>query len=85
MDTIKSELTVIIPVFNEEDAIAETLDGLIPFSENHSGKIIVVNDGSTDDTAKLLEYYKEKLKIITHPYNCGYGAALKPVGRVSVA
>ncbi len=83
MNTMESMLTIIIPVFNEEDAIAETLDELIPFSEKHSGKIIVINDGSTDNTAKVLEYYKEKLKIITHPYNCGYGASLKTGIRAS--
>jgi glycosyltransferase involved in cell wall biosynthesis len=83
MTTKKNNLSIIIPVFNEANAIAKTLDELIPFSRTQGATIIVVNDGSTDGTSEILEPYKEQVQIITHPYNCGYGAALKTGIRAS--
>lgn len=74
---MNSELTVAIPVFNEEDGITKTLDELIPFAEKHHWDIVVINDGSTDKTAQRLQNYDRKCRIIHHPYNRGYGAALK--------
>ena len=42
-------LTVVIPVYNEEKAIAGTLEELLPYARRHHWKLIVVDDGSTDD------------------------------------
>ena len=42
----------------------------------YAGDIIVVNDGSTDDTANILEQYPA-IRTITHPVNKGKGTALK--------
>ncbi len=81
------ELSIVIPAYNEEDSITETLNKVIGAIDD-SGinyEIVVVNDGSKDNTGKLLEEYKsknyetikDKLKIITHKFNKGYGAGLK--------
>lgn len=70
-------MTVIIPVYNEEKAIGQTLDELLPCIEDNGWRLIVVNDGSDDGTGQILESYGERLLVICHPYNCGYGAALK--------
>lgn len=70
-------LTVIIPVYNEEQAIQSTLDELIPIAQSCAWQIVVVNDGSNDKTEMLLNSYTTKCRIINHPYNLGYGAALK--------
>ena len=70
-------LTIIIPVYNEEQAIESTLDELIPVAKSHAWQIVVVNDGSKDKTGMLLKSYSAKCRIINHPYNRGYGAALK--------
>lgn len=75
------EFSVIIPCYNEEDAIEETLEALladIPASANFD--IIVVNDGSTDKSGNILEQLAKKLdrlRVINHSQNRGYGAALK--------
>lgn len=70
-------LTVIIPVYNEEQAIRGTLEELIPIAQSRAWRIVVVNDGSNDKSETLLRSYTTKCRIINHPYNRGYGAALK--------
>lgn len=70
-------LTIIIPVYNEELAIQDTLDELIPIAQSRAWQIVVVNDGSIDKTEMLLNSYATQCRIINHPYNRGYGAALK--------
>lgn len=70
-------LTIIVPVYNEEQAIRGTLDELIPIAQSCAWRIVVVNDGSNDKTEMLLHSYTTKCRIINHPYNRGYGAALK--------
>jgi len=71
-------LSIIIPAYNEQGAIAETIKGLkkelSDIDLNY--EIIVVNDGSTDKTKKILEKISG-IKLINHPYNKGYGASLK--------
>ena len=73
-------VSVVIPCFNEENAIVDTLDRLRnTFDQtNVNYEIIVVDDGSQDASAKLLREYKsDNLQIVTHPVNIGYGASLK--------
>jgi glycosyltransferase involved in cell wall biosynthesis len=70
------KLTVIVPVFNEEAAIEKTINELVLFSKSKEWEILVVNDGSTDNTVSILEKFPE-IRVISHPYNKGYGAALK--------
>jgi glycosyltransferase involved in cell wall biosynthesis len=72
-----NSLTVIIPAFNEAKAIRPTLEELLPYCETNGWRLIVVDDGSEDDTAGILEAFSSKLQVIRHPYNRGYGAALK--------
>jgi glycosyltransferase involved in cell wall biosynthesis len=69
-------ISVVIPAYNEQSAIERTigdvhkaLAGGPPF------EIIVVDDGSSDDTAALAG--KAGARVITHPHNVGYGRALK--------
>jgi dolichol-phosphate mannosyltransferase len=60
-----------IPVYNEE----RHLEGVLREVRRYSPEILVVNDGSTDRTPELLAQ-QEGLRVITHPHNRGYGAAL---------
>ena len=80
-----TKLTVIIPVYNEAKAIGQTLDELLLAVEDKGWQIIVVNDGSVDSTAEILEAFDERLRVIHHPYNRGYGAALKTGIRASAS
>lgn len=74
----KINLSVIIPAYNEEKIISETIEGL---KNQLSGlnlvyEIIVINDGSTDKTREILEKIP-KIKTVNHSENRGYGATLK--------
>ncbi|MBW2278430.1 MAG: glycosyltransferase family 2 protein [Deltaproteobacteria bacterium] len=73
-------VTVVVPAFNEEGAISETV-GRISTALTEAGTehaIIVVDDCSTDGTAAELESLDTKhLRVIRHGRNRGYGAALK--------
>ena len=60
-----------IPVYNEERHVVAVLNEV----RRYSPDILVVNDGSTDRTGELLAR-QEGLRVITHPSNRGYGAAL---------
>lgn len=70
------KLTVIIPVFNEEAAIENTLNELIDYDTKNEWQILVVNDGSVDNTKSILANFNS-VKVVEHPYNKGYGASLK--------
>ena len=72
-----AKMTVIIPVYNEEKAIGQTINELLPFVEEKEWQLIVVNDGSEDGTAEILHGFSPRLRIIQHPFNRGYGASLK--------
>jgi len=67
------EITIIIPAYNEEEGIADVITRLKKLPEKYG--ILVVDDGSTDDTYKIAR--AAGVKVIRHPYNKGYGAALK--------
>jgi glycosyltransferase involved in cell wall biosynthesis len=81
---IMSKLSLIIPVYNEEENIDLLLEGIIA-SRNQiverSGisdlEVIAVDDGSRDKTAEILKRYSGEVKVLTHASNRGYGAALK--------
>lgn len=64
---------VVIPAYNEEDTIAEVVRGLA--AENLGVDILVVNDGSSDGTGRILRDLPAV--TVTHPINLGYGAAVQ--------
>jgi glycosyltransferase involved in cell wall biosynthesis len=70
-------ISIVIPAYNEEHGIAGVLDELnaILVGTNQSSEIIVVDDGSTDNTVQVAQ--KMGVTLVQHPYNRGYGAALK--------
>ncbi len=69
-------LTIIIPAFNEEAGIGETLRILEPYANKNSWKVFVINDGSTDNTKNVIDNYNF-VETISHKVNRGYGASLK--------
>lgn len=69
------KISIIVPAFNEEGAIEETIAGLRGYLSDGC-EIIAVNDGSEDRTKELLERMSD-IKVINHAENLGYGASLK--------
>jgi len=73
-------LTIIVPVFNEKKFISKIIRKLINLKKIKK-QIIIVDDGSSDGTTKILKnsYLKNKKisKIIFHSHNRGKGAAIR--------
>jgi len=71
------KLSTIIPVYNEKDTILKILEKIeavvLPFER----EIIIVDDGSTDGTKKIVESLKDKYKVILHEENQGKGSAIR--------
>jgi glycosyltransferase involved in cell wall biosynthesis len=63
---------VIVPTYNNHKTLKKVLDSILDFTTN----IIIVNDGSTDDTFEILQQYSQ-LTQIHHPKNIGKGRALR--------
>jgi glycosyltransferase involved in cell wall biosynthesis len=74
------QFSLIIPSRNEADG----LRALLPALSRHvprDTEIIVVNDGSTDDTPAICASYG--VKVVSHPYSMGNGAAVKSGARAA--
>lgn len=72
------KISIIIPVYNEEDSIGNTLSEVKRVMDNLKleYEIITVNDGSSDKSKEILEK-EEGIKPINNSYNLGYGASIK--------
>jgi glycosyltransferase involved in cell wall biosynthesis len=71
MDELR--LCVVIPTYNNQKTLAGVLDDILMFTSN----IIVVNDGSTDDTANILKIFSDRIRVVSYIPNRGKGYALK--------
>lgn len=74
-------LSVVLPAHNEEAIIGQTVRTVIETlaSWKHPFEVIVVDDGSRDRTGEIVEEIAtsdERVRLVTHPVNQGYGAAL---------
>ncbi len=69
-------LSVVMPAFNEEATILEAIDEVL--ASPWVTEVVVVDDCSTDDTARLLETVADpRVRVLHHDRNCGKGAALR--------
>ena len=71
------KLTIILPAKNEAKNITAVLQSIQ--SLELGAEVLVINDGSTDNTAELAE--QGGAKVISHPYSQGNGAAIKTGAR----
>lgn len=71
------KISIVLPAKNESAAIGQTLAQIQQLQLAH--EIIVVNDGSTDQTKQVAE--TAGAKVVTHPYSKGNGAAIKTGAR----
>lgn len=68
------KISVIVPVFNSEKTIRRCIDSI--FNQSYENfEIIIVNDGSTDKTKKILNEYNDDRIIIINQKNFGTGVA----------
>ena len=76
---MQNKISIVLPAKNESAAIGQTLAQIQQLQLAH--EIIVVNDGSTDQTKQVAETVGAK--VVTHPYSKGNGAAIKTGARTA--
>jgi len=74
-----TDISVVIPAKNEQISIANLINKLQKTLSIHEFEIIIIDDGSTDNTAQLA--LDAGAKVISHPYSKGNGAAIKTGAR----
>jgi glycosyltransferase involved in cell wall biosynthesis len=72
-------LTVVVPIYNEEENLPVFAARAIEYCRAHHWDIIFVDDGSRDKTNKILDEFVTlpNVRVIRHKINHGYGGALK--------
>ncbi|MFC2062039.1 glycosyltransferase family 2 protein [Elusimicrobiota bacterium] len=75
---IKDEISIIVPVYNEENAVGDFLNSIKETmgQKNVKYEIIAVDDGSADRSFDVIKD-DEEIVVLRHEKNRGYGAALK--------
>ena len=68
----KYRICVVIPTYNNAKTLSKVLDGVLQFTPH----ILIINDGSTDETSSILSHY-QNIKVIKLNKNKGKGNALK--------
>ena len=77
MSNSRNEIFVVVPAYNEEKTVSQIIEGIAKEGYN----VVLVNDGSKDNTLNLAieskRRYPDKIFIVSHFINRGLGAALK--------
>lgn len=77
MSDSRNDIYIVVPAYNEEKTVSQIIEGIAEEGYN----VILVNDGSKDNTLNLVKEskrkYPDKIFIISHMINRGLGAALK--------
>lgn len=73
-----STVVVVLPAYNEASRLKTLLDRICGALHDRPYRIVVVDDGSRDDTAAILAQERQHLplEVITHPVNCGLAQTL---------
>jgi glycosyltransferase involved in cell wall biosynthesis len=75
-------LSVVLPCFNESANVESTVADVVGWfaAKGIDGEIVAVDDGSTDATGSILRRLTlthPRLRLVEHPHNLGYGAAVR--------
>lgn len=75
----EKNISIIIPVYNEEETICKVLQDIESYMKKYNGnyEIIAVDDASTDKSLEIVKKSNVKVKLLEHSSNRGYGASLK--------
>jgi len=66
---------VLIPTYNNQKTLRRVIEGVLQYADQTD--IIVINDGSTDETAHILAEYDNQIRILTNDVNKGKGYSLR--------
>ncbi len=77
-----TEYGIVIPAYNESARLGRTLDRLLQYvtAQGLDAEIIIVNDGSRDNTAEIVNSYSQKyprLRLLNNPGNRGKGYSVR--------
>jgi glycosyltransferase involved in cell wall biosynthesis len=70
---MSNRILAALPVYNESDHVRDVLRSVL----QHADDVLVVNDGSTDETSTALAEFEDSIRVEFHRINRGYGAALQ--------
>ena len=77
---LEKTLSIVIPCYNEAKSLPVVLPELIRFVNERGYKLIITNDGSKDDSLKILQAQfasEPNCTVVNHKVNRGYGGAIK--------
>ncbi|NHC15941.1 glycosyltransferase family 2 protein [Motilibacter deserti] len=78
------KLSILMPVYNEERTLQRALDRVLAVDYGCDVELVVVNDGSVDGTAKILDAVTDpRVRREDHPANAGKGAAIRTAARLA--
>src|ERR1700758_5292424 len=82
MSTVNPDFSIVIPAYNESARVGHTLEQVLNcvHSRGWNAEVIVVNDGSKDDTAAIVESFAAKdpiVRLIHNPSNRGKGYSVR--------
>lgn len=88
LQTFKPLVSLVVPAYNEAPIMEKNLTALCQYMEsvedNYRWEMIVINDGSTDETGQLAEAFaktRDNIRVLHHPRNFGLGQALRSAFR----
>ncbi|MEQ9409889.1 MAG: glycosyltransferase family 2 protein [Fuerstiella sp.] len=70
-----------LPVYNEAVHVPDVLRQVVQYADD----VLVVNDGSTDGTLEALKPFDDRIHVVSHEVNRGYGAALNTAFRYALS
>jgi glycosyltransferase involved in cell wall biosynthesis len=81
-DNTSVGISVFFPCYNEQNNVGQTVEKALVVLEklNMDFEVIIIDDGSSDNTGRIADELAgrdEKIKVVHHPRNLGYGAALQ--------
>ncbi|MBL4586094.1 MAG: glycosyltransferase family 2 protein, partial [Flavobacteriales bacterium] len=66
-------ICVIIPTYNNQKTVKRVIESVLEYTDD----VIVVNDGATDNTPRILEELKDRVTLLGYSVNKGKGFALR--------